>query len=110
MHDAVSYLTTEDDLAACLATRARRSSHRVALVVAPDCTAETFVPGADVGDEDAPDGRGVRYLASSHPARDPGTTCVRRRLRRALRQPDAARRTSSPPGRRGVVNPEALTA
>jgi SAM-dependent methyltransferase len=73
VHDAVAYLTTEDDLAACFATAAAHLPPGGALVVAPDCTAETHRPGAESGGEDAPDGRGVRYLEWSH-APAPGAT------------------------------------
>ena len=73
VHDAVSYLTTEDDLRACLRTAAVHLRAGGVLVVAPDATAESFVPGTDVGGTDGPDGRGLRYLEWSH-APEPGST------------------------------------
>ena len=61
-HDAVMYLTTEDDLLACMETAfAHTKPGGVALFV-PDYTRETFRPGTSHGGHDGPDGRSLRYL------------------------------------------------
>jgi len=62
LHDAVCYLTTEDDVRAALATAATHCRPGGALVVAPDHTRESFEPGTKHGGHDASDGRAVRYL------------------------------------------------
>ena len=73
VHDAVMYLTTEDDLRSCMETvYAHTRPGGVALFV-PDCTRETFVPGTDRGGHDGEDGRSLRYLEWTHPP-DPGST------------------------------------
>jgi hypothetical protein len=62
VHDAVMYLTTEDDLLACMETAfAHTKPGGVALFV-PDYTRETFRPGTSHGGHDGPDGRSLRYL------------------------------------------------
>jgi SAM-dependent methyltransferase len=73
VHDAVAYLTTEDDLRACLGTAyAHTRPGGVALFV-PDCTRETFEPGTEHGGHDGEDGRALRYLEwTTDP--DPGDT------------------------------------
>ena len=66
VHDAVAYLTTEDDLRACMETAfAHTRPGGVALFV-PDCTRETFEPGTDHGGHDGDDGRALRYLEWTH--------------------------------------------
>jgi SAM-dependent methyltransferase len=60
-HDAVSYMTTESDLAAVAATaRAHCRPGGVALFV-PDFVSETFRPGTGHGGHDQSE-RGLRYL------------------------------------------------
>ena len=73
VHDAVMYLTTEDDLRACAETAfAHTRPGGVALFV-PDCTRETFEPGTTHGGHDGDDGRALRHLEWTH-APDPGRT------------------------------------
>lgn len=73
VHDAVMYLTTEDDLRACMETAfAHTRPGGVALFV-PDCTRETFEPGTHHGGHDGHDGRALRHLEWTH-APDPGGT------------------------------------
>jgi SAM-dependent methyltransferase len=62
VHDAVDYMTTEDDLRLAIDnafTHCRTGG--VALFV-PDCTRETFEATTDHGGSDGADGRAVRYL------------------------------------------------
>jgi SAM-dependent methyltransferase len=62
IHDAIMYLTDPASVRAALANASRHCRPGGALVVVPDCVRETFEPGTDSGGEDAPDGRGLRYL------------------------------------------------
>lgn len=62
MHDAVCYMTELRDLRAAIETAAVHCKRGGTVVVLPDFVTETFTPGTDEGGEDAPDGRGFRYL------------------------------------------------
>ena len=62
VHGAVMYAITEDELGATLRTAALHCKPGGRVVVLPDCTRESFTSGGDCGGEDAPDGRGFRYL------------------------------------------------
>jgi SAM-dependent methyltransferase len=73
VHDAVCYMTTLPDLGAALDTAAAHCRPGGTVIVLPDYVKETFVPGTDEGGEDAPDGRGFRYLEWSWDP-DPGDT------------------------------------
>jgi SAM-dependent methyltransferase len=69
-HDALSYLTTEDDLGAALVTAAEHVRPGGVVVLTPDATTEIFTPGTDTGGHDGDDGRSLRYLEWTH-APDP---------------------------------------
>jgi SAM-dependent methyltransferase len=60
-HDAVMYLTTEDDLRQAIETAYVHLWPGGVAVFAPDCVKETFRPRTDHGGHDG-DGRGMRYL------------------------------------------------
>jgi SAM-dependent methyltransferase len=62
IHDAIMYMTTEDDLRRALETAAAHARAGGALLVTPDHTRETFAPNAGHGGHDAPD-RSMRYLS-----------------------------------------------
>lgn len=62
IHDAVMYLTDELALRAAFATANRHCRPGGAVVILPDNVTETFAPETDSGGEDAPDGRGMRWL------------------------------------------------
>lgn len=76
VHDAIMYATSEADLRATIATASRHCRAGGLVVLAPDCTRESFGErslhpeggashadgGTDEGGHDAPDGRGLRYL------------------------------------------------
>lgn len=62
VHDAVAYLTDEDDLRAAVETAFVHLHPGGAALFAPDDVRETFVPGTDHGGHDADDGRGLRYV------------------------------------------------
>ena len=73
VHDAVCYMTTIDDLQKAIDTAAAHCRRGGTIVFLPDFVKETFTPGTDEGGEDAPDGRGFRYLAWTWDP-DPGDT------------------------------------
>jgi SAM-dependent methyltransferase len=70
IHDAISYLTTEDDLRAALETAAFHVRPGGVVVLTPDATTEIFKPQTDHGGHDGEDGRSLRYLEWTHPATD----------------------------------------
>ena len=67
-HDALSYLTTEDDVRAALQTAAAHVRTGGVVVLTPDATTEIFASGTDTGGHDGEDGRGLRFLEWTHPA------------------------------------------
>ncbi len=62
VHDAVTYLTTEEDLRRSLETAFVHGRPGGAALFAADCVRETFRPGVDHGGTDGDDGRALRYL------------------------------------------------
>jgi methyltransferase family protein len=62
VHDAVGYLTSEQDLRLAMGTAFAHCRPGGAAVFIPDWTAETFEPGTSHGGSDDPTGRGARYL------------------------------------------------
>jgi SAM-dependent methyltransferase len=91
VHDAVMYLTTEDDLRACMETAfAHTRPGGIALFV-PDYTRETFRPGTSHGGHDGADGRSLRYLEwSTDP--EPGDSVYEVDYAVVLREPGQAPR------------------
>jgi SAM-dependent methyltransferase len=68
VHDAVSYLTTEDDLRAALETARLHVRPGGVVILTPDATTENFEPETDHGGHDGEDGRSLRFLEWTHPA------------------------------------------
>jgi len=68
IHDAIMYMTSEDDLAAAFATACAHLAPDGIALVQPDFVAETFTPGIETGGHDADDasGRGLRYMTWTH--------------------------------------------
>jgi len=62
VHDAVMYMTTEEDLRAAIETAAAHLRTGGAAVLAPDTTRELFTPNTRHGGHDGEDGRSLRYL------------------------------------------------
>ena len=62
VHDAVCYMTTIDELQKAIDSAAVHCRRGGTVVFLPDFVSETFESGTDHGGEDAPDGRGLRYL------------------------------------------------
>ncbi|MDX2091418.1 MAG: methyltransferase domain-containing protein [Kofleriaceae bacterium] len=61
-HDAIDYMTTEDDLAAAIETASRHLGPGGVAVFMPDHIAERYAPSTDHGGADGPDGRALRFL------------------------------------------------
>jgi SAM-dependent methyltransferase len=61
VHDAVTYMTTLDDLRRAMETAFVHCRPGGAALFAPDCVRETFRPSTDHGGHDGP-GRSLRYL------------------------------------------------
>jgi hypothetical protein len=74
VHDAVVYLTTEDDLLACLRTAYVHCAAGGVALFAPDAIRELFRSDTDCGGHDGDDGRALRYLEWTHEAQ--GATYV----------------------------------
>ena len=68
IHDAISYLTTENDLRAALETAAVHVRPGGVVILTPDATTEIFKPQTDHGGHDGEDGRSLRYLEWTQPA------------------------------------------
>jgi SAM-dependent methyltransferase len=68
VHDAISYLTTEDDLRAAVETAAAHVRPGGVVILTPDATTEIFKPQTDHGGHDGEDGRSLRYLEWTHAA------------------------------------------
>lgn len=75
VHDAIMYLTTEDDLRRVMETAFIHCRPGGVAVFAPDCFRETFQPGTDHGGHDG-DGRALRYLEWTWDPDPADTTCV----------------------------------
>jgi SAM-dependent methyltransferase len=71
-HDALSYLTTEEDLLETFRTAAEHLRPGGVFVLVPDATKETFRPRTGHGGHDGEDGRGLRYLEWVHAPEPPG--------------------------------------
>jgi len=71
VHDAVMYMTTEEDLRAAIETAAVHVRPGGGVVLTPDTTRELFAPDTRHGGHDGEDGRRLRYLEWEHDP-DPG--------------------------------------
>jgi SAM-dependent methyltransferase len=74
VHDAISYITTEDDLRQAIETTAAHVRPGGGVVLTPDATTEIFQPGTDHGGHDGEDGRSLRYLEWTHAPDPPGSS------------------------------------
>lgn len=73
VHDAIEYMTTEDELRQAVDTVHAHCRPGGVAVLVPDTIAENYEPATDHGGQDAPDGLGVRFLSWSTPV-EPGAT------------------------------------
>ncbi|MEQ1569744.1 MAG: class I SAM-dependent methyltransferase [Myxococcota bacterium] len=92
-HDAIDYMTTEDDLRAAFATARHHLAPGGLALFVPDHVAEAYEPGTDVSGSDAPDGRSARLFEWSLPPGPDGTVDVHYLF--ALREPDGAVHTEA---------------
>ena len=92
LHDAVMYMTSEDDLCAALTTARLHLRPGGILVVLPDCVKETFEAETSHGGEDGADGRALRYLEWSWDP-DPADTTTKWSMPCVLRESDGTTRT-----------------
>jgi SAM-dependent methyltransferase len=88
VHDAVSYMTSEVDLAAAIETAAVHCRPGGVALFAPDHLRETFAPSTNCGGEDG-DGRAMRYLEWSWDP-DPADTLCTTDYTCVLREADGA--------------------
>ncbi len=75
VHDAIEYMTTEEDLRQAVDTVFAHCRPGGVAVLVPDHIAENYEPSTDHGGNDGESGHGLRYLAWSHPV-EPGATTV----------------------------------
>ncbi|MEV4532549.1 class I SAM-dependent methyltransferase [Asanoa sp. NPDC049518] len=76
VHDAIDYMTTEEDLRRAITTAFVHTTPNGRALFVPDATTETFEPSTDHGGTDAPDGRAARYLSWSYDPDPNDTTTV----------------------------------
>ena len=89
VHDAIDYMTSEDDLRQAVDTAYQHCRVGGVAVFVPDDIAENFEPATEHGGQDAPDGRGARYLEwSTDP--DPSDTRTSTDFAFLLRTPDGS--------------------
>ena len=93
VHDAVMYMTTEEDLSAALATVAAHLAPGGVALVAPDATTETFSEATEHGGGEDPDGRRARYLEWTLPP-EPGETSFETHYAFLLREQDGTVRSA----------------
>ena len=90
IHDAIGYMTSEDDLRAAFETAWLHTKPGGALLVAPDCVRETFSESSKSGGHDGAD-RSLRYL-EWHWDPDPDDCTYRTTFVYMLREGSAAPR------------------
>lgn len=88
VHDAVAYLTTEDDLRATFETAFEHCRPGGVALFVPDEVRETFEPATDHGGHDGPD-RALRYLEWTWDP-DPEDTAIRMDLTYVFHEPDGS--------------------
>jgi SAM-dependent methyltransferase len=91
VHDAIAYMTTEEDLRAVFATAFEHTRPAGAALFVPDAVTETFEPTTDHGGHDGED-RALRYLEWTWDP-DPADTMVRMDLTYVFHEPDGSVRT-----------------
>lgn len=101
VHDAVMYMTTEEDLRAALTTVAAHLAPGGVALVAPDATTETFYEATEHGGGEDADGRRARYLQWTLPP-EPGGTTFETHYAFLLREPDGAVRAAHDVHREGL--------
>ena len=103
VHDAICYMTTEEDLAAAISTAVGHCRPGGVVLLVPDETRETFEPGSDHSGSDGPDGRGARLLEWSWDP-DPADTWVLTEYAFLLRDVDGSTRAVHETHRYGLFD------
>lgn len=85
IHDAISYMQSEDDLRRALRTAWEHTKPGGAVFIAPDCVRETFCEDVKYGGHDG-DGRSLRYIEWSWDP-DPDDTTYRADYVYMMREP-----------------------
>ena len=88
VHDAIAYMTSEDDLRAVFATAFEHCRRGGAALFVPDAVTETFEPTTNHGGHDGDD-RALRYLEWTWDP-DPTDTTVRMDLTYVFHEPDGS--------------------
>ena len=101
VHDAVDYMTSEDDLRLVMETAFAHCRPGGVAVFVPDNTAENFEPGTGYGGSDGDDGRGARYLEWSWDP-DPADTWTVTEYAFLLREADGTVRSVHETHRTGL--------
>jgi SAM-dependent methyltransferase len=101
VHDAVMYMTTENDLRQAMETAFAHCRPGGIAVFVPDEIVETFEPSTDHGGTDADDGRGARYLSWSWDP-DPADTWTLTEYAFLLRDASGAVRSTHETHRTGL--------
>ncbi len=101
VHDAVMYITSEDDLRAALETVATHLAPGGVALVAPDATTETFSESTEHGGGEDEGGRRAHYLAWTLPP-EPGETTYTVHYVFLLREPDVSVRVAHDVHREGL--------
>ncbi len=89
VHDAVMYMTAEDDLRAALRTVAAHLAPGGVALAAPDATTESFSEGTEHGGGEDESGRRARYLEWTLPP-EPGATTYTVHYAFLLYEPDGS--------------------
>jgi SAM-dependent methyltransferase len=108
VHDAVMYLTTENDLRAAIETAAVHLRPGGVAVFLPDATLESFAPTTDHGGHDGDGGRSLRYLEWKH-APDPGATTAEVDYVVVMREPGMPTRVVPDPHTVGLFSESTWT-
>ena len=101
VHDAVMYMTTEDDLRAALRTVAAHLAPGGVALVAPDVTLETFSEATEHGGGEDENGRQARYLEWTL-LHEPGESIYTVHYAFLLREPDGSVRVAHDVHREGL--------
>ena len=88
VHDAIAYMTTEEDLRRVFATAFEHCRPGGVALFVPDAVTETFEPATDHGGHDGAD-RALRYLEWTWDP-DPADTTCRMDLTYVFREPDGS--------------------
>jgi SAM-dependent methyltransferase len=94
VYDAIMYATEPEDVRATLRTAARHCKRGGMVAVVPDFVRETFQEGSEMGGQDAPDGRGLRYLGWCWDP-DPGDHTYEVAYAFLMRHPDGSMQVDS---------------